>query len=284
MERLNQVFNGRLHLALQIFKGTYHRKFMNQLVSSQLDMDRLDYLKRDSFYTGVTEGNINSERLITMLNVVNDELVIEEKGIYAVEKFLMARRFMYWQVYLHKTSLMAEMLLVKILERARFLASMGKDLEGSEALKLFLNHVITENAFDDDTLDRFADLDDIDILSAIKRWQGSDDLVLAKLCKMLLGRRLLKIKLKNKPMNPQRLAEKLAWVKNEYRLGDEGARYFVFSGLVKNQVYDNEYQKINILGKNGKLNDFEKVSDHFGRGSFAKIVTKYYACYPKASV
>ena len=257
---------------------------MNQLVSSQLDMDRMDYLKRDSFYTGVTEGNINSERLITMLNVVDDRLVVEEKGIYAVEKFLMARRFMYWQVYLHKTSLMAELLLVKTLKRARYLVEQGRQLDASEPLRFFLYESISLQDFDDTVLDLFAKLDDIDVLSAIKKWQKSDDTVLATLCEMLLNRRLLKIKLKNKPVPQKKIDEKLKWVKNHYSFDDDQASYFVFSGMVKNQAYDSKYQKINILGKNGKVTDLTKASDHINPSSFSLTTTKYYLCFPKESV
>lgn len=284
MKHLNQALDGRLEVALQIFQATYPRKFMNQLVSSQLDMDRMDYLKRDSFYTGVTEGNINSERLITMLNVVDDRLVVEEKGIYAVEKFLMARRFMYWQVYLHKTSLMAELLLVKTLKRARYLVEQGRQLDASEPLRFFLYESISLQDFDDTVLDLFAKLDDIDVLSAIKKWQKSDDTVLATLCKMLLNRRLLKIKLKNKPVPQKKIDEKLNWVKNHYSFDDDEASYFVFSGMVKNQAYDSKYQKINILGKNGKVTDLTKASDHINPSSFSLTTTKYYLCFPKESV
>ena len=284
MKHLNKEFDGGLDIALQIFQGTYPRKFMNQLVSSQLDMDRMDYLKRDSFYTGVTEGNINSERLITMLNVVNDGLVVEEKGIYAVEKFLMARRFMYWQVYLHKTSLMAELLLVKILDRARYLVEKGVQLNGSEALRFFLYKSIALRDFDDTVLKLFAKLDDIDVLAAIKNWQRCDDVVLAQLCNMLLDRRLLKIKLKNKPVSQKKVEKKLEWVKNNYSLDDESASYFVFSGMVKNQAYDSSYQQINILGKNGKVTDLTKASDHINPNAFSLTTTKYYLCFPKESV
>ncbi|AKA36294.1 HD domain-containing protein [Flagellimonas lutaonensis] len=284
MGHLNKEHDGGLDIALQIFQGTYPRKFMNQLVSSQLDMDRMDYLKRDSFYTGVTEGNINSERLITMLNVVDEGLVVEEKGIYAVEKFLMARRFMYWQVYLHKTSLMAELLLVKILKRARHLVEKGVQLEASEPLKFFLYETIALKDFDDTVLDTFAKLDDIDVLSAIKKWQDSDDFVLSKMCKMLLDRRLLKIKLKNKPVAQKKMDKKLEWVKYNYSLSAEEASYFVFAGMVKNQAYDSEYQKINILEKSGKVTDLTKASDHINPSSFSLTTTKYYLCFPKESV
>ena len=193
MEQLNKEFNGSLTLAITIFKGDYHRKFLHQLISSQLDMDRADYLKRDSFYTGVAEGNINSERLITMLNVVDGELVIEEKGIYSVEKFLTARRLMYWQVYLHKTSLVAEQLLIRLLKRAKELTLKGEKLNASKALSYFLNKTVTKSEFTDDVLETFAQLDDVDILSAMKSWQYHDDFVVGNLSQMIMERELLTI-------------------------------------------------------------------------------------------
>ena len=198
MEQLNEEFNSSLTLAIKIFKGEYPRKFMCQLVSGQLDMDRADYLKRDSFYTGVAEGNINSERLITMLNVVNDVLVVEEKGVYSVEKFLNARRFMYWQVYLHKTSIVAEQLLIRVLKRAKELINSGVTLQTSKPLHFFLIHDISLNDFNEEVLNIFSELDDFDIISSLKTWQHHDDFVLSNLCEMILNRNLLKIKLKNK--------------------------------------------------------------------------------------
>jgi HD superfamily phosphohydrolase len=195
MEQLNAEFDGKLSLAIQVFKGEYHRKFMLQLISSQLDMDRMDYLKRDSFYTGVNEGNVNSERLIQMLNVQDDVLVMEEKGIYSIEKFLMARRLMYWQAYLHKTSVVAELTLTKILKRAKELATKGEVLFGSPFLLFFLNNKIELNQIDKATLDKFSNLDDYDVLGAIKQWQYHDDFVLSSLSKMIINRNLLKIEL-----------------------------------------------------------------------------------------
>ncbi|MGB5236127.1 MAG: HD domain-containing protein, partial [Flavobacteriaceae bacterium] len=187
MNALNKEFNGQLDLAIDIFKGTHKKIYLNQLISSQLDMDRLDYLKRDSFYTGVAEGNINAERLITMLNVVENSLVIEEKGIYSVEKFLMARRFMYWQVYLHKTGIVAEQLLIKTLQRAKELHLQAK-LPASGPLSFFMDSKIDSDSFNEEVLAQFAQLDDIDILSALKEWQYQSDFVLSELCKMILHR------------------------------------------------------------------------------------------------
>ncbi len=195
MEQLNIEFEGKLGLAIQVFKGNYHRKFMLQLISSQLDMDRMDYFKRDSFYTGVAEGNINSDRLIQMMNVSEDYLVIEEKGIYSIEKFLMARRLMYWQAYLHKTSLVAELILTKILKRAKELTEKGSELVCSKPLSYFLKNKIELEGFDKTTINKFAQLDDFDIISAIKEWQTDDDFILSSLSKMIINRDLLKVKL-----------------------------------------------------------------------------------------
>ena len=217
MEILNQEFEGALDTAISIFKGEYPKKFLNQLVSSQLDMDRLDYLKRDSFYTGVTEGNISSERIISMLTVVNNELVVEEKGIYSIEKFLMARRFMYWQVYLHKTSLVAEQLLIKVIERARELLLNKEELKCSNTLLHFLNRSSSSD-FNKETLVLFSQLDDVDILAALKIWQSHSDFVLSKMATMLLNRDLLKITIQDKPLSQELVLEKKAWVKTNYCL------------------------------------------------------------------
>ncbi|TDT45129.1 hypothetical protein CLV90_2213 [Maribacter spongiicola] len=284
MRDLNERFNGSLTEAISIFIGNHSKKFLNQLVSSQLDMDRLDYLKRDSFYTGVAEGNTNAERLITMLNVVDGNLVIEEKGIYSVEKFLMARRFMYWQVYLHKTAVVAERLLINILKRARFLIEKGETLNCSSALQFFLTHHIDINNFNIDTLAKFAKLDDVDILSALKEWQFSDDFVLASLCEMIINRKLLHIKVKKEPITDSKFLIQLNKVKIQYHLTDEDASYFVFKGELMNKAYDRQHQTINILRKNGKITDVAKLSDHLNLNALSKTVTKYYICYPKEGV
>ena len=284
MEELNRRFNGSLTLAIEIFQGKYSKKFLNQLISSQLDMDRLDYLKRDSFYTGVAEGGINAERLITMLNVVDNELVIEEKGIYSVEKFLMARRFMYWQVYLHKTGLVGEQLLIRILKRARQLVDKGVPLDCSDALMFFMKNKIEKKDFNAETLDRFSQLDDIDILSALKKWQHHEDFVLSKLCGMIIHRKLLTIKMKNKPITIDKLDEEFNAFKKLHDLSDEETAYFVFKGIIENRAYNLEGQNIYILKKDGKLKDVAKASDHLNLKTLSRKVTKYYICYPKESV
>lgn len=282
MEEMNRDFNQSLTRALEIFKGTYHRRFLNQLVSSQLDMDRLDYLKRDSFYTGAVEGNINSERLITMLNVVNNELVIEEKGIYSVEKFLVARRLMYWQVYLHKTSLVAEQLLIRVLKRAKELIEEGIELKASEPLLYFLKNKITGKNFNAETLKIFSRLDDYDIMMAMKEWMTCDDFVLSNLCKMIINRDLLKVKIKNKKPAPGKLEKHVKKLQEKYHISADEAAYFVFSGEVANLAYKIEMNNIHILHKNGKISDVAKVSDQLNLKALSKTVVKYYICYPKS--
>ena len=281
MEVLNEKFNGSLTMALDIFKGTHNKPFLNELISSQLDMDRMDYLKRDSFYTGVAEGNINAERLITMLNVANGHLVVEEKGIYSVEKFLMARRFMYWQVYLHKTGLVAEQLLIRTLKRAKELLAMGVTVQCSDTLFYFLNNKIEKQGFNKDVLYKFSLLDDVDILAAMKLWRNHPDFVLSRLCSMILDRRLLKIKLKNRPIDPAKLDQHFQRIKKSYSLTDSETAYFVFSDTIGNKAYDQDRQNINILKSNGKLIDVAKASDHLNLSALSKTVTKYYMCYPK---
>jgi HD superfamily phosphohydrolase len=283
MENLNKEFNNELNTAISIFKGEHPKKFLNQLVSSQLDMARLDYLKRDSFYTGVTEGNISSERMITMLNVSENQLVVEEKGIYSVEKFLMARRFMYWQVYLHKTSLVAEQLLIKVIKRAKQLLLNGTDLDCSSTLSFFLKRE-DSSSFDTKTLKLFSKLDDVDILGALKSWESHSDFILSKLSMMLLNRDLLQIKIKNKPINDGIIDEKRLWVESNYDLKQDELDYFVFSGMISNQAYNEKHQNINILRKNGKLTDVAKASDHLNLKALSKKVIKFYVCYPKESV
>jgi HD superfamily phosphohydrolase len=284
MEDLNLRFNGSLTVALKIFKGQYPKKFLNQLVSSQLDMDRLDYLKRDSFYTGVAEGNINAERLISMMNVVDGELVMEEKAIYSVEKFLMARRFMYWQVYLHKTGIVAEQLLIRILKRAKLLLERGVQLHCSPVFLFFMEHKITKANFDSDVLNKFAQLDDIDVLSAIKEWQDHEDFVLAHLCRMVINRTLLKIKLKKRPIAKELLLKYTHEFMEANKVSEQESEYFVFTGMIANRAYDSVNQNINILKKNGKITDVAKASDHLNLKALSKTVTKYYICYPKESV
>jgi len=281
MEQLNTEFNGKLTLAIAMFKGDYKKRFMCQLISSQLDMDRADYLKRDSFYTGVAEGNINSERLITMLNVVNGELVVEEKGIYSVEKFLIARRFMYWQVYLHKTGLVAEQVLARALQRAKELTVKGVDVTASEPLMYFLKNNINPTNFESKHLDMFSQLDDYDIISAMKSWQSHDDFVLSQLCNSIINRQLPKIKFKKQPIKASELKTHKANLMQAYSISEQEASYFVFDGEITNQAYQSKKQHINILNKSGKIKDIVKASDQLNLKALSKPVTKYYICYPK---
>ncbi len=282
MEKINQEFNGSLTLAIQIFKGEYHRNFLHQLISGQLDMDRLDYLKRDSFYTGVSEGNINSERLITMLTVVHDQLVVEEKGIYSVEKFLLARRLMYWQVYLHKTSLVAENLLIRVLKRAKELFDKGEKLPANKALTFFLENKITQDNFTSEVLETFSKLDDYDIVSAMKEWVlSSDDFVLSTLSSMIIDRDLLKIKIRKKPFGKEKKEKQIEKIKEKYKISDEDARYFVFEGTISNQAYHQNKQNINILYKSRKIVDIVKATDEYNLEALSKPVTKYFMCSPK---
>lgn len=281
MNQLNEEFDGQLSLAIQVFKGEYHRKFMLQLISSQLDMDRMDYLKRDSFYSGVAEGNVNSERLIQMMNVVDDILVIEEKGIYSVEKFLMSRRLMYWQAYLHKTSLVAELVLTKILKRAKELTMKGVQLPCSEPLLFFMqNRIVLEN-FNATTLDLFAQLDDFDVISALKSWQRQDDFILSSLSKMIINRDLPKIKVASDKIlleDLMPLQERFA-AENNISIAD--TNYFIFKGKIKNQAYSKEAEPIRILKKDKSIEDVVDASDQLNLKSLSKLVTKYYICFPK---
>lgn len=281
MNKLNKEFDGKLALAIKIFKGDYHRKFMLQLVSSQLDMDRMDYLKRDSFYTGVAEGNINSDRLIQMLNVVDDVLVLEEKGIYSIEKFLMARRLMYWQAYLHKTSLVAELILTKTLKRAKELTQKAIVLPCSKPLQYFMQNKVELKDFDDLVLDKFSQLDDYDIISALKSWQENDDFILSSLSKMIINRDLLKIKLGNDKFSKEDMDKIMSQFTAQYNVSQQDANYFIFKGKIKNQAYSKEAEPIRILKKDKTIEDVVEASDQLNLKALSKAVTKYYICYPK---
>ncbi|RZJ35045.1 MAG: HD domain-containing protein [Flavobacterium sp.] len=281
MQRLNTLFSGKLELAIEIFTGNYPRKFMLQLVSSQLDMDRMDYLKRDSFFTGVAEGNINSDRLIQMLHVVDDVLMIEEKAIYSVEKFLMARRLMYWQAYLHKTSLSAELMLMKVLKRARELVRKEVNVEASAPLQFFIQNKITTADFDDATLDRFAQLDDYDIISALKQWQFHSDPILSDLSRMVINRDLLKIRLDAEKFPAGELARLVEIFTASNGMTPAEAKYYIFKGKIRNQAYSNELEPIRILRRDGTVGDVIEASDQMNLKALSKPVIKYYMCFPK---
>ena len=283
MNRLNAEFKGELSLAIQIFNNKYKKKFLHQLVSSQLDMDRLDYLKRDSFFTGVSEGVVSSDRIIKMLNVKNDELAVEAKGIYSIEKFIIARRLMYWQVYLHKTVISAESLLVNILKRAKELAEKQEELFCTPALKVFLYNKFSKNDFKTkpELLDSFAQLDDYDIMASVKVWASHQDRVLALLCNKLLNRDLFKIELQNQPFKDVEINSAKEKIKKQHKLKDKEVDYFVFTGNIQNDAYSENKIRINILSKDGKIMDITDASDQLNIKVLAKTIKKYYLCYPK---
>ena len=278
MEELNRQFEGKLSIAIEIFQKKYHKQFMNQLISSQLDMDRLDYLKRDSFYSGVSEGNINSQRIIAMLTVKDDTLIVEEKGIYSIEEFLVARRLMYWQVYLHKTSIGAEFVLIRILARVKELTQQGKKLPMTTALRFFVENHITKETFDRHALHLFAQLDDYDIISGLKEWQYGDDWVLAKLSQMILNRDLLRVKLYKSPVEKEKVQELLQETAQQLNISEDLAHYFVFTGEISNTAYRKDEQNILIYTKNNKIVDVTKASDQMNLDALSTKVTKYYLC------
>ena len=282
IERISIAFDGKLDLALLIFKNNYHKKFLYQLVSSQLDMDRLDYLNRDSFYTGVSEGKIGSDRIIEMLNVHEGNLVLEEKGIYSIEKFIVARRLMYWQVYLHKTVTASELMLIKIMQRAKELSTQNVELFASPAFQFFLKNAITKEDFQNnpEVLEQFAQMDDYDILGAVKVWQNHSDKILSFLCKRLINRELFKIELSKEPFSEERIQLEHETVKAKYDLNDEELSYFVYSEKRSNNAYNKKYQKINILMKNGEIIDISQASDNLNISALSQPVAKYCLCYP----
>lgn len=282
MDRLNREFNGALELSLKIFRNSYHRKFFHQLVSSQLDMDRLDYLKRDCFFTGVEEGTIGVDRIIAMLTVRNDELMVEEKGIYSIENFLTARRLMYWQVYLHKTSVAAERMLVNLIRRARHLAHSGESIHASRSLKLFLakSHTMEDFTANPDVLTHFGGLDDNDIWGAIKEWQYSGDKILAELATSLIQRRLFKIQFSSDVVRREDIDRVREAVSLHYDLLRAEAPYLFSHGHVSNEAYTSG-QAIHVLMKTGEVLDIAQASDLPNIRALSKTVKKNYLCWPK---
>jgi HD superfamily phosphohydrolase len=283
MDRINRDLDGQLDMAIAIFNDTYPRRFLHQLVSSQLDMDRMDYLNRDSFFTGVSEGVISSERIIKMLNVVDDHIVVEEKGIYSIENFLISRRLMYWQVYLHKTVIAAEQLLGKILKRARELALKGVPLFATPALSHFLVNTINKEAFKNDAqnLDIFSSLDDTDIMSAIKVWASCDDLILATLCYNLIHRKLYHVDISTKVSTQHYLDGLIKQAVAKYRISAEDAGYFVFTDTIRNNAYRQGDGNIRILMKDNSIKDIADASDYSSLGALTKTVKKHITCYVK---
>jgi HD superfamily phosphohydrolase len=275
MEQLNREFQGKLSLAIDIFRNRYNKKFLHQLVSSQLDMDRLDYLKRDSFFTGVTEGVIGSDRIIKMLNVLNDQLVVDEKGIYSIEKFLIARRLMYWQVYLHRTVVASEQVLVMMILRAKALISGGEKLFATPSLAYFLQEP------PEVSLEQFAQLDDDDILASAKVWCNNSDSVLSILSNGLVNRKLFSVELNNRPFHADRVAKIRDQVRNRLSLTPEEAEYLVVSESISNYAYSDMDDRITIMDKQGNTRDIAEASDILNISVLSKTVRKYFLCYPR---
>lgn len=283
MEELNRQMDGALTLTIEIFNGIYHKKFLHQLVSSQLDVDRMDYLNRDSFFTGVSEGVIGYDRIIKMLTVHHDELMVEEKGIYSIEKFIVARRLMYWQVYLHKTVLSAENMLVKILKRAKQLALAGQELFCSPALHYFLYNHITRSVFEQkqECLQYFCQLDDYDVLGAIKAWQQHPDKILSILCKGLVNRDLFKVVLNNEAFDPETVAVLKKKVEQKWGFTGNELDYFVFTDTASLRAYNMIDEKINILFKDGTFKDISSIDNALISHTLAIPIKKFYICHPK---
>ncbi len=288
MKILSEKYEGKLDLAIEIFRGTYNRKFFSELISGQIDMDRLDYLRRDSFFTGVIEGSVGSDRIIRMLNVVNDSLVIEEKGIYSLEKFLIARRLMYWQVYMHKTVLSSETLLVNILKRAKELATEGVDLFATPALRFFLynsfsNEDLTEERHFTPGLiaSNFTRLDDTDILVSAKYWVDNNDKILSDLSGRLMRRDLLAVELQNDPFPEDRVYKLRQLAGKIMNVTHDLTDYYVFTNSISNMAYTPDAPEVKILLKGGKTADISTVSEMFDHRFLSERVTKYFLCYPK---
>jgi HD superfamily phosphohydrolase len=279
MQTLNEHYSGRLKMAIEIFTDKYSKAFLHQLVSGQLDVDRMDYLSRDSFFTGVAEGVISYDRILKMLVVKNDELMIEEKGIYSIEKFLVARRLMYWQVYLHKAVVSAEMLLVKIIQRAKELMVRGEDISAAtENLDFFLKNP-ESNRWIKLHLERFCSLDDFDVMTTIKNWSHHPDKILSTLCRGLVDRRLFKIKLQATPFDESMLAEKKKKVKEELHISEADTKYFVFTGEASNTTYDPSDERINILFKDGNVKDISQIDNALIHQHLSGPMRKYYICF-----
>ena len=283
MERMNKEVNGQLSLAIQIFKDEYPKRFLHQLVSGQLDMDRRDYLRRDSFYTGVTEGNIGSARIIKMLDVADDRLVVESKGIYSIENFLMARRLMYWQVYLHKTSVAYEKMLISTLLRAKELASQGIELFASPALHFFLYNDITPTEFysNPDCLENFIQLDDNDIWTALKVWSTHTDKVLSTLSMGMINRNIFKVEISSEPISEDRKKELTLQISQQLDIPLSEANYFVSTPSIEKNMYDPADDSIDIIYNDGTIKNIAEASDMLNISLLSKKVKKYYLCYQR---
>lgn len=281
MNRLNSEFKGKLDLAISIFTDNYHKQFLHQLVSSQLDMDRLDYLQRDSYFTGVSEGVVGSERIIKMLNVVDNELVIIEKGIYSIENFISARRIMYWQVYMHKTVVSSEYMLRNVLKRAKELFEQGHDLFATPSLKLFLSQSFSMEDFvtDESLLNHFANIDDTDIISAIKVWQTADDKLLRVLSTDLIERNLYKTVISKEPFTSERVELEKQKIINNLGLVGHEIEYFFTSSKLVNSAYNKQFKQIKMVTRSGELIDLTQASDNYNISALSAPVEKHYLCY-----
>lgn len=277
IEKLNEEFEGKLSLTIEILKNTYHKKYLHELVSGQLDMDRLDYLRRDSFFTGVSEGNIGSARIIKMLNIKDGKLVVEAKGIYSIENFLMSRRLMYWQVYLHKTAFAAEMMLCKTLERARYLVQKGENIFASDNLMYFLKQQPEE--ITSENLSIFTTLDDTDIWASMKAWASHSDKVLATLSSGIINRNIFKIEISNSPILPENQDKKIEEIQEKFELNNEDARFLVAQKMVSNHLYSRGEMGIDVLYSNGDTKSISQASDMFNLDLLSKKVSKFYFCY-----
>ena len=283
MEKMNKEMNGQLDLAISIFKDEYHKKFLHQLVSGQLDMDRLDYLRRDSFYTGVIEGNIGSARIIKMLDVKDDHLVVESKGIYSIENFLTARRLMYWQVYLHKTSVAYEQMLINSLLRAKELASKGIELFASPALRFFLyNNIDSKEFYRNSTcLENFGQLDDNDIWTALKVWSNHSDKVLSTLSHGLINRNIFKVEISSDPVSEERMESLVDKISQSVQINKEEAVYLISTSSIEKNMYDPADDSIDIIYKDGTIKNIAEASDMLNISLLSKKVKKYYLCYQR---
>lgn len=283
MEQINKDLNGELALALKIFKEEYPKKFLHQLISSQLDMDRLDYLRRDSFFTGVTEGNIGSARIIKMLNVVEDSLVVESKGIYSIENYLTSRRLMYWQVYLHKTAVAYEKVLINALKRAKYLVQQGKQLFCPPALKYFLHNTIDRYWFQNhaEALTMYEQLDDTDIWCTLKVWQNSEDKILSLLAKDMINRNVFKVEVREKPVTEEEIYALKDNIAKHFSITFDDAKYLMSVNTIQKDMYDINDDKIAILYKNGTLKDISEASEILNVELLSKKISKYYLCYQR---
>ena len=283
MEKINSDFNGQLNLAISIFKGEYGKNFLHQLISSQLDMDRLDYLRRDSFYTGVTEGNIGSARIIKMLNVIDDSLVVEHKGIYSLENYLTTRRLMYWQVYLHRTCVAYEKVLINMLTRAKDLIKMGQDVFASPALYYFLSNNVDAAWFDThpEALQNYGELDDSDIWSAMKAWKHHSDKILSTLATDMLDRKIFKVEVHEEPITEDRIAGLKEKIAQKLDISIDDAHYLMSVNTISKDMYNVDDDSITILYKDGSVRDISEASEMLNVQLLSKKIRKYYLCYQR---